>query len=77
MKGLPRFDGQQTSEYTTECVLFRLIRSVWRRRNFPCLKLIEIVILWVYYHLFWLQLVLALFGHFFLTFYTTCLAKDH
>ena len=27
----------------------RLIRSVWRASNFPCLKLIAIVILWVYY----------------------------
>ena len=26
---------------------------------------------------FWLQLVLALFGHYFSTFYTSCLAKDH
>ena len=29
------------------------------------------------HHPFWLQLVLALFGRYFSTFYTTCLAKDH
>ena len=29
------------------------------------------------HHPFWLQLVLALFGYYFSTFYTTCLAKDH
>ena len=28
---------------------FRLIRSVWEHQNYPCSKLIEIVILWVYY----------------------------
>ena len=28
---------------------FRLIRSIWEHHNFPCSKLIEIVILWVYY----------------------------
>ena len=41
--------------------------------------LIEIVILWVYYTIpfgFNLKLFLALFGHYFSTFYTTCLAKD-
>ena len=47
-------------------------------QNFPCLKLIEIVILWVYYTIpFGFSLFLALFGHYFSTFYTTCLAKDH
>ena len=29
------------------------------------------------HHPLWLQLLLALFGHYFSTFYTTCLAKDH
>ena len=28
---------------------FWLIRRVWEHQNFPCSKLIEIVILWVYY----------------------------
>ena len=46
--------------------------------NFPCLKLIKIVILWVYYtNPIWLQLVLAVFGHYCSIFYTSCLAKDH
>ena len=44
---------------------------------FPCLKLIETVILCVggFHHPVWLQLVLVLFGHYFSTFYTKCLAK--
>ena len=47
-------------------------------QNFPCLKLIEIVVLWVYYtipfgfSLFWHFLVITI-----QLFYTTCLAKDH
>ena len=42
-----------------------------------CLKLIEIVILWVYHTiLFGLSLFLALFGHHFSTFLTAFLAKD-
>ena len=54
------------------------VRSVWRASKFPCLKLIEIVIfVGLLHHPFWLQLVLALFGHYLSTFDTTCLGKDH
>ena len=55
----------------------RLIRSVWRAPKFCVFK-----INWncnyvgLLHHPFWLQLVLALFGHYFLTFYTTYIAKD-
>ena len=52
--------------------------KIFRVQNFPCLKLIEIVILWVDYTI---AFGINLFWHFFLsllsTFYTTCLAKDH
>ena len=56
----------------------RLIRSIWRASIFSVLK-----INWncnyvgLLHHPFWLQLVLALFGRYFSTFYTKCLAKDH
>ena len=39
----------------------RLIRSVLRASNFPCLKFLEIVILWVYYTI---PFGFTLFGHF-------------
>ena len=41
-------------------------------------KLIDIVILWVYYTIpFGFSLFWHFFCHYFWTFYTTCLAKDH
>ena len=39
----------------------RLVRSVLRASNFPCLKFIEIAILWVYYTI---PFGFTLFGHF-------------
>ena len=55
-----------------------LIRSVWRASKLSVFKIdwncrfVDLL-----HHPFWLQLVLALFGHYFSTFYATCLAKDH
>ena len=58
----------------------RLVCSVWRTSKFPCLKFIEIVILWVYNTIpFGFSLhKLGTFGTSIFNHYlTTCLAKDH
>ena len=57
----------------------RLIRSVWRASKFSVFEFVwNCNFVGLLHHPFWLQLVLALFGHCFSTFvYTTCLAGDH
>ena len=56
----------------------RLIRSVLRASTFSVLKLIEIVILWVYYTLpLDFSLFLALSGNHSKLLNALCLAKDH
>ena len=55
----------------------RLIRSVLRASNFPCVKCIQIVILWVYYTI---PFDFTLFWHFWayiFNFKLLSLAKDH
>ena len=55
----------------------RLICSVWRASYFSVFKIDwNCNFVCLLHHPFWLQLVLALFGNYFSTFYTTCLAKD-
>ena len=55
----------------------RLIRSVLRAFKVSVLKLIEIIILWVFYNVPFGMSLFRYFWHHFSTFKLLCLAKEH